>query len=599
MADSSLSYRYGFPTHQPAYDTIPNRIRELAKHGDRNAFVTYDEDGNRLTLTFSDFYKSVAHFARHLVKLGVRKGDYVGVFCTTSIEWPVVEFGAMFCGAVALNNYASSTMFDVIMALGDKMPVAVIDLRQKQNAKDHILTGLQKLKESSSPPHVILIDYQPVKGYLDYNDIMSRDAEPTAEDVHFPDISPEDTALTFPTSGSTGTPKLVLWSHAAVLNLGLSGTNLGLKENDVMFFDRPMGYVGGFPYFVIALGIPHISVARPLIGPDSAAKLCHIAMREEVTAALLPPYVMHDLIKLKNEKNLIISATPSKHQNGVEAILPSNDERNLGHFKIPEWPSVGRENTQKVLVLPGFRVVHVGGQRLTKQMLTSFLDFTDEIYTRYGSTEVGWTNTIRITSSDMNVELTDIAGHPVPGCELKVIDENGDTVEVGEMGEVCVRGLSSGVSTYLHSDGTTTRFRDDRGWFHVSDIGVIKEGGNLYIKGRKTEMIKRASIKIFPAEGELVLREHPTVEEVFIVGVPDEKLLQEICACVMIRDGTHADIEELREYAKSRFHPEAAPDGMGIMPKYFLIMDEIPLLQTQRKPDRRAIAEWARAKLGL
>ncbi|KXJ09348.1 4-coumarate--CoA ligase-like 9 [Exaiptasia diaphana] len=189
------------------------------------------------------------------------------------------------------------------------------------------------------------------------------------------------------------------------------------------------------------------------------------------------------------------------------------------------------------------------------------------------------------------------------GVEVKIVDEESKLVSRGTPGEICARNASVFLE-YLGSPEATKRTKSSTGWVHMGDTGIMYDDGKIEMIGRKTEIIKRATVKIFPAHIEKVLLQHPQVADVVVVGIPDQQLHEEVCACLILREDTESDgwdeeakVLEIREWCKRQWPP--GPDGLSLTPKYFLPMKNFPLLERTGKTFVRGVKDYALKKLNV
>ena len=145
-------------------------------------------------------------------------------------------------------------------------------------------------------------------------------------------------------------------------------------------------------------------------------------------------------------------------------------------------------------------------------------------------------------------------GTPIEGVEMKLLDEDGKDVEgTGDenVGEIAIKGHNI-MKGYWKKEDATKEVLDDDGWFRTGDMGKIDEDGYFFIVDRKKEMIIRGGYNVYPREIEEVLYEHPAVAEAAVIGVPDDKMGEEVGAAVVLKEGEEVDADELREYDKER-----------------------------------------------
>jgi long-chain acyl-CoA synthetase len=141
-------------------------------------------------------------------------------------------------------------------------------------------------------------------------------------------------------------------------------------------------------------------------------------------------------------------------------------------------------------------------------------------------------------------------GTPVAGVEMKVVDEEGNDLPTGQVGEIVIRGHNVMKGYWNRPDATAEAIRD--GWFHTGDMAKVDEDGYFFIVDRKKDMIIRGGYNVYPREIEEVLYEHPAVREVAVVGIPHDELGEEVGAAVALKDGEKATPDDLRDYVKNQ-----------------------------------------------
>src|SRR3712207_2363220 len=141
-------------------------------------------------------------------------------------------------------------------------------------------------------------------------------------------------------------------------------------------------------------------------------------------------------------------------------------------------------------------------------------------------------------------------GTPIEGVEMKVVDDEGQDVAQGEVGEIVIKGHNVMKGYWNREEATAEAIRD--GWFHTGDMAKIDEDGYFFIVDRKKDMIIRGGYNVYPREIEEVLYEHPAVREVAVIGVPDPEWGEEVGAAVALKEGAEATPDELRAHAKAQ-----------------------------------------------
>ncbi len=356
------------------------------------------------------------------------------------------------------------------------------------------------------------------------------------------EVDPAEPAVILFTSGTTATPKGVLLSHA---NLGYIGQYIGFGSAPV----GATGLVSTPPYHVIGVTTVFgaIQAGRRLIylGDFDPAAWLEVARAESVTSATLVPTMLARLT----------------------AYL---------HGRTGDVPTL--------------RLLAYGGAKLPRPVLERALKSFPEVdfINAYGLTETSATVTIlfpddhraALTAEDPVVAARlGSAGRAVPGVELQVRGPGGDVLPAGVTGELWVRGAQ--VSRAYLGTGSAL---DGDGWFPTRDHASLDRDGYLFVEGRSDDVIIRGGENIAPAEIEDVLVEHPDVEAVVVIGVPDEEWGERITAVVVPAPGRQPDPAALREYVRARLRGSRTPDDV-------VFRSELPQTDTGKVQRRVLVRE--------
>jgi fatty-acyl-CoA synthase len=201
-----------------------------------------------------------------------------------------------------------------------------------------------------------------------------------------------------------------------------------------------------------------------------------------------------------------------------------------------------------------------------------------EVSIAYGMTETSPVSTQTRTDDDLDRRTATI-GRVHPHVEIKVVDPvSGETVERGETGEFCTRGYSVMLGYWpLHDEEGSEKTReaiDADGWMHTGDLAVMREDGYCNIVGRIKDMVIRGGENIYPREIEEFLYQHPDIEDVQVIGVPDEKYGEELCAWVRMRAGAEPlDAAAVRAFCEGRLSHYK-------IPRYVMVVEEFPMTVT-------------------
>jgi long-chain acyl-CoA synthetase len=192
------------------------------------------------------------------------------------------------------------------------------------------------------------------------------------------------------------------------------------------------------------------------------------------------------------------------------------------------------------------RVCASGGAAMPVEVMRAFEEkFDCKVLEGYGLSE---TSPVASFNHPDRERKPGSIGTPIEGVEMKVVDDDGNDVAQGDVGEIVIRGHNVMKGYWKRPDATEEAIRD--GWFHTGDMARVDEDGYFFIVDRKKDMIIRGGYNVYPREIEEVLYEHPAVREVAVIGVPDDSLGEEVAAVVVLKEGCEAGEDELREHAK-------------------------------------------------
>jgi long-chain acyl-CoA synthetase len=211
------------------------------------------------------------------------------------------------------------------------------------------------------------------------------------------------------------------------------------------------------------------------------------------------------------------------------------------------------------------RLCMSGGSAMPEEVMRKFEEqFGCKVLEGYGLSE---TSPVASFNHPDRERKPGTIGQPIEGVEMKVVDDRDNDVEQGEIGEIVIKGHNVMKGYWRKPDATAEAIRD--GWFHSGDMGRIDKDGYFTIVDRKKELIIRGGYNVYPREIEEVLYEHPAVQEAAVVGVPDEKMGEEVGAAVVLKQGKELSEDELRSYLKGEL-------AAYKYPRKIWFLDELP-----------------------
>jgi len=248
---------------------------------------------------------------------------------------------------------------------------------------------------------------------------------------------------------------------------------------------------------------------------------------------------------------------------GPDLALKAIAEHRVTFFAgVPTTYAVLAGVPRPALDLSAWRLCISGGAPLPPPVLEAFeAKYGVPIYEGYGPTECSPVLTV---NPPLGVRKIGSVGPAIPQVQLRVVDEAGAPVPVGEIGEIVARGPNV-MKGYLGRPKETAEALRD-GWYHTGDLGRVDADGYYYIVDRKTDLILVGGLNVYPREVELALASHPAVTEAAVIGVPDPIRGETPKALVVLRDGQQADPQELIQWCRQRLANYKVPRTITVVP---------------------------------
>jgi len=444
--------------------------------------------------------------AHALVALGVQPGDRVALLAYNSIDFAVVTQGAAKCGAILTPLNFRVAAGEIVHVLNDAEPAVLIT----ETVFDKVLG--EALGQAAHRPQLVVIDGAAgTPGAM--QDLMAA-APDTAPGI---EVDPASPCVIMYTSGTTGAPKGVLVSHATYFKMYmLHAVEARIRNDDVFLLAVPMFHAAGMnmalhqALFMGATGIVHRGSFDPEV-------IFELIQKHRITLAILVPTTVSML---------------AHHPRVGEYDLSSIDKIFYGSMPIlPKVLAKAREVFPRV----------------------NFTQF-------YGSTECGAVGVLR---SEDHERWWHITGREVILTESRIVDEDGQEVPVGGVGQVIVRQASMGMIGYWRNDKAAAETIRD-GWIYSGDLARRDSETHFTIVDRLKDMIISGGENIYPKEVESVLAAHPAVREVAVFGIPDELYGEAVCAAVAFFPGKSASVAELEALCREKLAGYKRPRRIDI-----------------------------------
>ncbi|MEK4762816.1 AMP-binding protein [Viridibacillus sp. FSL E2-0187] len=519
------------------HKTVGEVLRNTVEAFPNNEAYVYPE--NNVRKTYAEFNQETDELAKAFIGMGIAKGEHIAIWSDNKREWLLSQFASGKMGAVLVTvntNYQEKELEYLLeqsdsttLILGEEFKgTSYINIIQKicpelMNSKKGFIQS-EKLPQFK---RVIVMSENDYPGIYKWSELVEFAKQVTNEELEerFQSLDPGDVINIQYTSGTTGFPKGVMLTHNNVVNNAqLVGEYIHLTEHDRLCIPVP---------FFHCFGCVMSTLASVLRGAT-------MVVLEQFEPGLV-------LQTVQDEKCTALQGVPTM-------FIAELNHPDFGEFELSSLRTgIMAGSICPIEVMR--KVINDMGAR--------------EITICYGQTESS--PVITQTSTDDSIEKrVSTVGKPHPNVEVKIIDPvTGDEVKNGTPGELCARGYLI-MKGYYNNPEATHAAIDHEGWLHTGDIAVMDEDGYIDITGRIKDMVIRGGENIYPREVEEFLYEHPQIQDVQVVGVPDEKYGEELMAWVILKEGASVTEEELRAYCKGKI-------SYHKIPKYIQFTDEYPM----------------------
>ncbi len=541
LYDHNASYASGTSTKPLIGSTIGDlfdRIVDLVPEND--ALISCHQ---KLRYTYRELRQEVDRFARGLMALGIQKGDRVGIWSPNFAEWVIAQFATPKVGCILVNINPAYRTSELEYAL-TQSGISTLIIAPEFKSSDYIdmLRDVCPEMDSASPGQIrssrlpdlrtviVLGDRHP-DGMYSWSDVLTM-----ADEVSAGELAERQSQQSFDdpiniqyTSGTTGFPKGATLSHHSILNNGFFiGERMRFTSQDRLCIPVPFYHCFGMVLGNLACVTHGATMVLPSDGFDPESVLR--AVQAERCTAL----------------------------HGVPTMFIAE----LGHPRFGEFD------------LSTLRTGIMAGSPCPAEVMKQVIEkmHMDEVTICYGMTETSPVSAQ--TEADDPVEKrVGTVGRVHPHVEVKVIDpDTGQVVARGVPGELCSRGYIVMLG-YWNNPEATAEAIDAGRWMHTGDLATMDEHGYVNIVGRIKDMIIRGGENVYPREIEEFLYSHPAVQDVQVIGVPDERFGEEVMAWVVLKPGAVAAAEEIRDFCRGRI-------AHFKVPRYVTFTDGFPMTVT-------------------
>lgn len=496
-------------TWKNAVPTIRVLLELSRGHGDAT-FTVYEDE----RLSFAEHYAQSASFAHALVeRFGVRPGDRVAIAMRNFPEWPAAFFGAAAAGAIVVPLNAWWTGSELEYGLSDSgSKVLVADGERLERLTPHLsdLPGLSTVVVRGEVP----------EGCVGWNDLVGQPDASNPVELPAVTIDPDDPATIFYTSGTTGRPKGALGTHrnftTNMMSLAFATARTAMRT----------------PTSPSRAGVPVPAQSATLLSvPFFHATGCHSVLQGAVTSGA--KLVM--MYRWNPERALeLIERERITNFGGVPSMV----------WQVLQSPEFSERDLSSV------QSIGYGGAPAPPELVRKI----DEMFPgRIPSNGYGLTETSSMTTSNGGADYLrkpDSVGVPVAVCDVKVVDEAGNEVPLGETGELWITGPNIVRGYWGKPEATAGSFSD--GWLHSGDVARVDEEGFVFIVDRAKDMIIRGGENVYCSEVEAALFEHHAVLDAAVIGVPHLVLGEEVGAVIQLKPGHQLGVDEIQAHVRER-----------------------------------------------
>jgi fatty-acyl-CoA synthase len=543
-ASEAKSYSHGASGVALLGETIGANLRRIAAaHPDAEVLVDVPT-GRRWT--YAAFDTETDALARGLIAASLQAGDRVGIWAPNCAEWAQLQYATAKAGIILVNINPAYRSHELGFALRQS-GVRTLVSAERFKTSDYRAMIEEVRPDLPDLEDVIYLGTAPWDGLFEAADGggAAGGSDPLRE--REASLSFDDPINIQYTSGTTGFPKGATLSHHNILNNAFFiGEGCRYSAADRVCIPVPFYHCFGMVLGNLACTTHGACIVIPAPGFDPAETLA--AVQAERCTSLY----------------------------GVPTMF-------IAELALPDFGSYDLSTLRTGIMAGSPCPVEVMKRVVSEMHMT-------EVTICYGMTETSPVSTQTTADDDMDRRVSTV-GRVHPHVEVKVIDpETGQVLSRGVPGELCTRGYSAMLG-YWNEPAKTAEAIDTARWMHTGDLAVMDDAGYLNIVGRIKDMVIRGGENIYPREVEEFLYSHPAIEDVQVIGVPDEKYGEELCAWVRVRPGAELDADQIKQYCRGKI-------AHYKIPRYIRFSADFPMTVTG-KVQKFKMRETSITELGL
>lgn len=529
-----------------------------SSYPDRPALVVRQQNRR---YTYQEFLAEVELVARGFIRLGVEKGDRLGIWATNCAEWVITQFATAKIGAILVNINPAYRIYELEYALRQSECQTLLLIPGFRDS-DYVsmLYGLCPESRNSQPGN------------------LRSEKLPYLKNLIF--------------IGAGAPASMFHWTNLLEIGHGVPEQDLRDREA-ILDFDEPINiqYTSGTTGFPKGAVLSHHNIVNNALLIAASMEITH---RDKICIPV-PFYHCFGMV-LGNMVGVVRGAAmviPAEYFDPLATLEAAEQERCTALYGVPtmfiaelEHPQFSRFNLQSL------RTGIMAGSPCPIELMKRVVEHMHcpEITIAYGLTETSPVITQTTTVDPIELRVATV-GKPLPHTEVKIANlQTGKPVPLGHQGELCARGYMVMKGYYKNSEATNQAI-DAHGWLHSGDLATMDENGYCRITGRVKDMIIRGGENIYPREIEEFLYTCPAISEVQVIGVPDRKYGEEPVAWVKLKQGAVLSVEEIRKICKGKIADYK-------IPRHIKFVDSFPMTVTG-KIQKFKMRETSIRELGL
>jgi fatty-acyl-CoA synthase len=544
--NTAQSYVHGASDVPLLGETIGGNLdHTAARFPDRDALISRHQG---LRYTYAQFHAAVEEAARALLSLDVQPGERVGIWSPNRAEWAILQYATAKAGAILVNINPAYRLSELTYVL-NQSGISTLFLAPRFRQADYLAMVAQVRPETPALERLVVLDDEAPSGMMAWNEFREMAGRTGADALRAREnqLQFDDIINIQYTSGTTGFPKGAALSHHNLLNNGyFVGRGCAYTEADRVCIPVPLYHCFGMVLGNLACTSHGAAIVYPSEGFDAEAALAAVQVERCTSLYGVPTMFIAEL-----DHPLFRSYDLSSLRTGIMA-----------------------GSTCPIEVM----------KRVMSEMHMA------EVTICYGMTE---TSPVSFQSGidDPADRRVSTVGRILPHVEAKVVDPaTGCIVPQGTTGELLTRGYLV-MPGYWENEAATREAIDSARWMHTGDLATIDSEGYACIVGRIKDLVIRGGENIYPREVEEFLYQHPAISDVQVIGVPDAKYGEELCAWVRCKEGETTTSDELRAWCRDKI-------ASYKIPRYWKFTDTFPMTVTG-KIQKFKMREQSVSELGL